>query len=343
MNKLEKLFKQAQSQEIENTQKTSSTFVRLSEDPRLIHFKPGNTYKFRLLFTEGPERKTPFINKFAHNFYDPGTKQLNWVVCPTSEYMSDRQGFRECPICDQTSKWYKEGENGSKTSSDLYKNFKRQFNGFVPVFVVNDPTNPDNNGTVKIMRYGILIKRFFKSKIFGINDKDNAVIEGADPIGIEAFKLEQGRDLIVTVTEKTVDFNGKKTVFPEYACEFSPRLSDVKITEKKAEQDVKDLKFDEDFYVKSTMEQRVNFFKEFVLKEDVLADNITDVSGSDELPKVELPTMSQSEPDDNVRDVTIQEADEVVFEPNKGKEQSNDILTEDDDIDDLLASIDAEY
>ena len=337
MNKLEQLFQQAQAQEVENT-KISSSYTKLSEDPRLIHFKPGNTYKFRLLFVPGEERTVPFINKYTHTYFDEATKQVSYVVCPTSEYMADRRGFKQCPTCEQTSKWYKEGESGSSTSRELYGTFRRQFNGFALVYVINDPVCEENNGTVRIMRYGININKYLKAKIFGIDAKENKVIEGAEPIGIEAFKLQQGRNLIITVTENPVIENGKKKVYPKYDCEFSPKLTDVKITEKEVEEQSKVLRFDEDFYTTSTPEERELFFKQFVLKEDV---NST-VNQPTEPPRSVVP--QEAIVTETTSTETITESPVSVTE-NTDSDSGLDLgdLEDIDDIDNLLESIDNEY
>jgi len=334
MSKLEELFNAAHTEELEKTKITSKP--SLKNDPRLIHFKPGNTFRFRLLLTPGDERKSPFINKNTHVFYDKeGSNRLNYVVCSTSEYMAGRNGYNQCQTCGQLNKWWDEGQKGSQTSKELYSTFRRQFNGFVLVYVINDPLNEENNGTVKIMRYGANIRKYLKAKIHGINDKDDSVIEGADSIGIEAFKLKGGRDLIITVGEKPVIENGKKKVYPEYTCEFASKTSDISLTEKQSEKCAKELRFDEDFYEVSTKEERDAFYKEFVLREDVSSE-------VDTTTKTSTITDTQEPMPDNVQDVKPEDVK---------PEEVNDIIKEDikldesdldgiDDIEDLLKDLD---
>lgn len=332
MSKLEELFAKAHEEEIEKTKVTSKP--SLKNDPRMIHFKPGNTFRFRLLFTPGDERTQPYINKYTHVFYDKNaTNRLNYIVCPTSEYMDGRNGFSKCPVCDQTNKWYKEGEKGSQSSSELYGIFKRQFNGFVLAYVINDPINEENNGTVRIMRYGVNIRKYLKAKIHGVNDKDNSIIEGADAIGLEAFKLKNGRDLIITVTEKEVMDKGKKKVYPEYTCEFASKTSDIDLTEKQAEKAADELRFDEDFYETSTIEQREEFYKEFVLMEDVKSEveETKEVSDTPDTPDTS----------DNVKEVKLEDT-EKILNTEINESSSSEPETEDDgldDIDDLLKDL----
>ena len=331
MSKLEDLFNAAHTEEIEKTKITNKP--SLKNDPRMIHFKPGNTFRFRLLLTPGDTRTQPFINKNTHVFYDKeGSNRLNYVVCSTSEYMAGRNGYNQCQTCGQLNNWYDEGFNkGSQSSKELYRTFRRQFNGFVLVYVINDPLNEENNGTVKIMRYGVNIRKYLKAKIHGVNDKDNSVIEGADAIGIEAFKLKGGRDLIITVSEKEVFEDNKKKVYPEYTCEFASKTSDIPLTEKQAEKDAKELRFDEDFYEVSTQEERDAFYKEFVLREDV---------NSEVVPKVEEPKPKEVVEDnvqEEVNDVKVEDVDKILKEEVK---VDDDVLEGVDDIDDLLKDLD---
>jgi len=324
MGKLEDLFNRAQKAELEQAENASKRKTSLKNDPRLIHFKAGNTYRFRLLFAEGKERVKPLVHKYTHNYFVKGADKVGYVVCPTSEYISHKFGFNECPVCQQLNNWWEEGKT-SPSSKELYSTFRRQFNGFVPVFVINDPTNEDNNGTVKIMRYGVNIRKYLKAKIHGINDKDDSVIEGADTIGIEAFKLKQGRDLLITVTEKQVEENGQKKVYPEYACEFATKLTDITLTEKQVNKESEFLGFDTDFYETSTPEEVQNFCKDFVLREDV--ESAVPASNDEVVPKPKEKELEDDIPYDN-----------ETLEPTEPKEEAGDDLG-DDEIDDLLKDL----
>jgi hypothetical protein len=265
---LDNLFDEVKADEVKQaTEKnTSSTYTKFSEDDRFIQFKAGNTYQFRLLYhVEDPtKRKRPFIAKYDHTFWDEDAEydKLKKITCPTSEYILNNNGFSKCPVCKATRKFYKDKEDGSATAEELYKQFRRKFHGYALVYVVNDPTNEDNNGKVKIMHFGITIHRWLKLQIFGIGDKDQVVDD--EVIGKAAFDLEDGYNLKVKV--------GKKGEYNKYDCEFARKTSTVEITKEEIAEAATELKFDEEFLTFSTDEEIQNFYKTCVLAEEVNKD-----------------------------------------------------------------------
>ena len=146
---LDTLFNEAQNVEKQAAEeKAKGGFTKFSEDERFIHFKAGNTYTFRLLFyTEDERRKVPFITKYQHSHWDDDADfdKLKVVTCPTSEYIDYNRGFNKCPICKATRKFYKDKEKGSEIAEELYSQYRRKFHGYAMVYVINDPTNEDNN------------------------------------------------------------------------------------------------------------------------------------------------------------------------------------------------------
>jgi len=240
---------------------------KFNTDDSFIEFKSGNTYKLRLVFhiPEGSKRKMPFINRYTHTFWDdtrPSNK-LQEIVCPTSEYISDNAGFKECEVCGDTSKFYKEKEAGSTSAKALYETFRRKFNGFALAYVVSCPSNKEFEGKVKIMRYGVTINRFLKKEVFGVDLTNNQmVIE--DTIGINAFKLEDGYDLVITVGSKKAD----NREYNDYACSFARKATKVNITEAEIAEQVKALKFDDRFFTHSTKEEIFEFKKKYILGAD---------------------------------------------------------------------------
>ena len=241
------------------------------EDPRIISFKPDKTFRARLLYyldDAMPDRTGPFIDKYIHSVFDKVEKKTNSVTCPTSLYLSGKQGFSMCPICANNTKlWDDHKTNGSFTSKELYDRFKRKFYGFALVYVVNDPVNKENNGTVKIMKYGATIMEFLQKEIFDNDVKkgrkrgEEETDKNKDIVGNMAFDLDSGYDLIVEVV-KNVTTEG---TLNKYLPKFAREKTSVNVDRDKLEAMIKALNFDKDFYSKSSAEQLMKFYQDEVL------------------------------------------------------------------------------
>lgn len=261
---MEKLFEKMREKERNRLDKGS-----ISSDPRIIKFKSGNVYKFRLVWIPNPVtgREVAFINKYTHGYKDPNGG-FEWVTCPTSEYLLDRRGFDDCPICKHLNRLYKEYQSTkSKNAKDLYDTFKRVMSGFALVYVISDPVSPENNGTVKIMKYGYTINKFLKWEIFGIDlDKagkknSGAASENSEAIGYSAFRPENGYDLTIQVSSKTTEIG----TFNDYSPKFSRTPSPLPVSESKLRELAADLRFDEDFYTRTSKEDLLNFLNNRIL------------------------------------------------------------------------------
>ena len=242
-------LKKKEITKIENSNKES-------KDVRIIKWIPGKTYRVRLLFSVSPNRSQPFIHKNVHKYYDESNKKLSWVTCPTSEYISDKNGFKECPICSELGKLYKDKEAGSASAAILYKEFKRNFFGFAPVFVVSDPNNEENIGKIKIIEYKLTIYEFLKREVFGINIREKTVVADDDIVGACAFDLKSGKDLIITVSSNKTS----QGTFNQYSAKFANNATAIPLTEEQIDQTIKDLNFEKDFYTISSKDELMKFY-----------------------------------------------------------------------------------
>jgi hypothetical protein len=171
-------------------------------NPDFLSMKVDNAYEMRLMYwtSQVPgERVVPIIEKTVHAVKtDDGYHE---ITCPSSDYLLGRSGYRACPICAELSKLWEEMEKGSATAKVVYDKFKRKFKGYAVVYVVNDPTTPENNGTFKILFVNAFINNFLREEIKGVNKK-GIKIEGARPIGFKAFDPSaNGKNLLVSVTK----------------------------------------------------------------------------------------------------------------------------------------------
>jgi hypothetical protein len=138
----------------------------------ILKFKAGNTYVLRLL----PNIKEP-ENTFYH-FFTHG-----WNSFATGQYVSalSLQTIGKAdPIGKERYRLMKFGSNEEK---EKIKAVKWQEQWYVNVYVVDDPVNPENNGTVKIFRYGKKLNKLIESAISG---------DDSDEFGAKVFDLSSG-------------------------------------------------------------------------------------------------------------------------------------------------------
>jgi hypothetical protein len=140
----------------------------------------GNTYVVRLIPNlENPERT--LFHYFHHIWKSVITNQLVSVLCPNT--------YGEgCPIDEYRSKIYNTKNEGE---IDRIKPLKRNESWLCNAYVVKDPTNPDNQGQTKVLRFG---KQLFKIISEAINGDD------AEEFGSKIFDLsEKGCSLRIKV------------------------------------------------------------------------------------------------------------------------------------------------
>ncbi len=140
----------------------------------------GNTYVVRLIPNlENPERT--LFHYFHHIWKSVITNQLVSVLCPNT--------YGEgCPIDEYRSKVY---NTKNQAEIDRIKPLKRNESWLCNVYVVKDPTNPDNQGQTKVLRFG---KQLFKIISEAISGDD------AEEFGSKIFDLsEKGCSLRIKV------------------------------------------------------------------------------------------------------------------------------------------------
>lgn len=247
--------------------------VSLKDDDRFITFSPGNTYEFRMIFwiPSDSTRTRPYINNVIHTYYNEDTKSFGLVTCPCSEHLDNVPlGYKNCPICQMLPDWYSEGKT-SATSKELYNTFRRQQNFFMPVYIVSDTENPDNNGKVKIFRYGTTLNKYIHKKVFGM-DLDTKEI-ATNSIGFDVFELQNGYNFIISVGSKVEKLsNGRTKTYNDYTggLEFSRDKTDIGKTLDELEPELKLLRFEEDFFKPKDEKKLMEFYKKYILKDDVV-------------------------------------------------------------------------
>jgi hypothetical protein len=124
-----------------------------------LKMEVGKTYLVRFL-PNIVDPKSTFFHYSHHGFTSLATGQYVDATCPRS--FGDR-----CPICEERFKLYK---TKAEDDRNLAYTIRAHEKHLVNVYVVNDPTNAENEGTVKILRFG---KRIY-DKILDATEGEDA-------------------------------------------------------------------------------------------------------------------------------------------------------------------------
>ena len=136
-----------------------------------LKLEKDNTYIVRLLPNVEDFEKT-FLHYYSHTWQSKQNGQLVNVFCPNT--------FGEkCPIDEYRTKVWK---SGSEEEKENIKPLKRNESWLVNVYVIKDPTNPENQGKIKILRYGKQLDKIIMNAIQG---------DESDEFGERVFDLSK--------------------------------------------------------------------------------------------------------------------------------------------------------
>jgi hypothetical protein len=147
----------------------SSDEASRSKFSEIMQTRPGNTYTVRLL----PDSKAP-TETFFHHY------NMGWNSFATGQYVQalSPQTFGErCPINEERFRLSRTGSDAEKEKASA---LRRAEKWLVNVYVVDDPSNPDNNGKVKMLRYGKQLHKIISEAIDG---------EDSEEFGAKIFDL----------------------------------------------------------------------------------------------------------------------------------------------------------
>ncbi len=134
----------------------------------------------------------PWVKIFSHGFQGPG----GWLIdnCLTTKN-------QQCPVCEHNNKLWNSGIEANK---EIVRKQKRKLNYITNVYIVNDPKHPENNGTVKLFKFG--------AKIFEkITEAMNPQFEDETPIN--PFDLWKGANFKLKITKVAGYQNYDKSEF----------------------------------------------------------------------------------------------------------------------------------
>lgn len=167
----------------------------------------GNEYVVRFL---------PYLKDPKNTFFE--FISYNWNSLSTGKWINEISPVtfgERCPIAEEKAKIF---NDKSSTQEDLDKArlLKRTKQWLANIYIVNDPINPQNNGTVKILRMG---KQLY-DKVYNALDEENSESIGNDiflnPENSNGYNFriicEQGPKF---QTYARSDFSRNKTIIPE--------------------------------------------------------------------------------------------------------------------------------
>ena len=157
--------------------------------------KAGNgmaTIRFLPAAPVDGEDGLPWVKIFGHGFQGPG----GWLIdnCLTTKN-------QQCPVCEHNNKLWNSGIEANK---EIVRKQKRKLNYICNVYIVSDPKHPENEGQVKLFKFG--------AKIFEkITEAMNPAFEDETPIN--PFDLWKGANFKLKITKVAGYQNYDKSEF----------------------------------------------------------------------------------------------------------------------------------
>ena len=173
-------YTQSLFESIKESINKNSTQTGESRFKDFMKFEVDKTYVVRLLPSiTNPERT--FFHYYSHTWKSVANNNIVSVLCPNT--------YGEvCPIDEYRSKVYMTKDD---SQIERIKPIKRNENWLVNAYVIKDPTNPENQGKVKIIRYGRQLAKIIDAAISG---------DDSDEFGAKVFDLsENGCSLKIKV------------------------------------------------------------------------------------------------------------------------------------------------
>jgi hypothetical protein len=177
-------IKSALTKQTENTNTKFKDFLRT---------EAGNTYTVRILPNVKDPNKT-FLHYYSYSWKSFADGKLINVVSPTTWNQRD-------PIAEEGYRIRRSGTEEDKAKAQA---LNRKENWMVNVYVENDPTKPENNGQIKILRFGRQLNKIIMDAIEGDDAADfGPRIFDLSPAGCSLrIKVEKQGDFPTYVSSK---------------------------------------------------------------------------------------------------------------------------------------------
>ena len=84
----------------------------------------------------------PWVRLFSHGFQGPG----GWLIDNCLTTLNEK-----CPVCEHNSTLWNSGVEANK---EIVRKQKRKLSYIANIYVVSDPSNPENEGQIKLFKFG---------------------------------------------------------------------------------------------------------------------------------------------------------------------------------------------
>lgn len=141
----------------------------------------------------------PWVRVFGHGFQGPG----GWLIDDCLTTVNEK-----CPVCEHNSVLWNSGIEANK---EIVRKQKRKLSYYANILVVSDPSNPENEGQVKLFKFG---KKIFDKITEAMNP------EFADETPVNPFDLWDGANFKLKIRQVEGYRNYDKSEFAEPAALF---------------------------------------------------------------------------------------------------------------------------
>ena len=163
--------------------------------------KTGNGYAV-IRFLPAPDgEEIPWAKLYSHAFQGPG----GWYI----ENSLTTSGGKD-PVSEYNRELW---NSGNESDKDVVRRQKRKLSYYANIYVVKDPTNPQNEGTVRLYKFG---KKIFDKVMESMQP------EFEDETPINPFDFWQGANFKLKIVKKDGYWNYDKSEFDA----LSPLLED---------------------------------------------------------------------------------------------------------------------
>ena len=157
--------------------------------------KAGNGYAVIRFLPEPKGEDLPWVRVFSHGFQGPAGK---WYIENSLTTFNEKD-----PVSEYNSTLW---NNGTEAGKEQARKQKRRLSYIANIYVVKDPANPENEGTVRLYKFG---KKIFDK----LNEKMNPEFE--DETATNPFDFWEGADLKLKIRNVEGYRNYDKSEFAE--------------------------------------------------------------------------------------------------------------------------------
>ena len=196
LDKLTKAINDTQSGSSESGSKDDTRFWQPSVD------KSGNGMA-QSRFLPAPavdgDDALPWVRTFSHGFQGPG----GWFIDNCLTTLNDK-----CPVCEHNNTLWNSGIEANK---DIARKQKRKLTYIANILVLSDPSNPENEGQIKLYKFG---KKIFDKISEAMNP------EFADESPVNPFDMWEGANFKLKIRNVEGYRNYDKSEFSDKSALF---------------------------------------------------------------------------------------------------------------------------